>query len=58
MFCRINLLVLAFSVVTFGKSTETEVGIRIPLAPRGLLTKGDGTFDHQKAILQSYKTRK
>ncbi len=53
-----GLLVLAFSLVTLGKPTVTETGVRIPLAPRTVLTKEDGTFDREHAVLQSYKTHK
>lgn len=58
MFYRTGLLVLAFSLVSFGNPTGTEAGVPISLLPRNGLTKEDGTFDYEKAILQSYKTQK
>ena len=58
MFCKASLITVALALIASASPIVEETGIRIPLAKRSSLTKADGTFDHEKAILHNIKTHK
>ena len=59
MFCKATLVTVALALIAAATPiAHDETGVRIPLAKRGSLTKADGTFDHEKAILHNVKTHK
>ncbi|KAI0792846.1 acid protease [Abortiporus biennis] len=59
MFCKATLVTVALALIAAANPIvqPEERGIRIPLEKRSTLTKSDGTFDHEKAIRETYKTR-
>ena len=57
MFCKATLIPVALALVA-SASPFANPGINIELGKRGSLTKADGTFDHEKAILLNIKTHK
>lgn len=58
MFCKASLLTVALALLASASPVVHDSGLRIPLEKRGTLTKFDGTFDHEKALLHSVKTHK
>lgn len=59
MLHKASFVVLALSLVSMGRVlTNNKTGHAIPLSPRATLMKDDGTFDHQNAIHQTYRTQK
>ncbi|OBZ70908.1 Aspartic protease [Grifola frondosa] len=56
MFCKATLLTVALALLASASPITQTTGIRIPLEKRGALTKADGTFDLEKAIIQTAKT--
>ncbi|THH23146.1 hypothetical protein EUX98_g8032 [Antrodiella citrinella] len=56
MFSKTSLVTVALALLATAVPTVQEEGIRIALPKRSSLTKADGTFDHEKAIIQTYKT--
>lgn len=56
MFCKASLLTVALALLASASPVVQDSGIRIPLEKRGSLTRPDGTFDHEKALLHSVKT--
>ena len=56
MFCKASLITVTLALLAAANPVIKQEGIRIDLSKRGSLTKADGTFDHDKAILQTYKT--
>ena len=58
MFCKASLITVTLALLVAANPIIKEEGIRIDLPKRSSLTKADGTFDHDKAILQTYKTIK
>ena len=60
MFCKASLVTVALALMASASpiaQPEPE-GIRIPFAKRGSLTKADGTFDREKAILHNIAIHK
>jgi len=58
MFCKASLLVVALALLATANPIEkAATGVRIPLAKRSTLTKSDGTFDLEKAIVQTVVTK-
>ncbi|KAH9944776.1 aspartic peptidase domain-containing protein [Amylocystis lapponica] len=59
MFCKASLLTVALALLATASpiAKETGTGIRIPLHKRGSLTKADGTFDREAAILHRIKVQ-
>jgi len=58
MFCKATLFSVALAVLAAATPVEQEArGITIPLAKRSSLTRADGTFNHEKAILQTVATK-
>jgi len=58
MFCKATLFSVALAVLAAATPVEQEAkGIIIPLAKRSSLTRADGTFNHEKAILQTVATK-
>ncbi|TFK45663.1 acid protease [Heliocybe sulcata] len=57
MFCKASLLTVALALVASATPVERDTGIRIPLGKRASLTKADGTFDHDRAIVQTVMTK-
>lgn len=60
MFCKASLVTVALALLASATpiaQPEAE-GIRIPLGKRSSLTKADGTFDHEKAILHNIAVHK
>lgn len=55
MFLKTTFVLLA---VAFAAAEGTQSGVPIPLNSPVALTKVDGTFDHHRAIVQTYNTRK
>ncbi|KAI0916959.1 hypothetical protein AcW2_007216 [Taiwanofungus camphoratus] len=51
MLYKAPLLTVTFALMA-AASPATRAGIRIPLQKRSSLTKANGTFDHDKAVLQ------
>ena len=59
MFCKATLLTVALALVASASPIEPKAnGIRIPLGKRATLTNEDGTFNLDKAIIQTVKTQK
>ncbi|TCD70576.1 Type I transmembrane sorting receptor [Steccherinum ochraceum] len=56
MFCKASLFTVALALVASASPVIQEEGIRIDLPKRASLTKADGTFDHDQAIIQTFKT--
>lgn len=56
MFWKTSLVLLALSLATAGTGVDRKIGISIPLKPRAVLTKDDGTFDHERAAFETYRT--
>jgi len=56
MFCKASLITVALALVAAASPIVQEEGIRIALPKRSSLTKADGTFDHDKFIIESAKT--
>ncbi|KAJ3479077.1 hypothetical protein NLI96_g9312 [Meripilus lineatus] len=54
MFLKTTFVLLA---VAFAAAEGTQSGVPIPLNSPVALTKVDGTFDHHRAIVQTYNTR-
>ncbi|KZT22897.1 aspartic protease [Neolentinus lepideus HHB14362 ss-1] len=57
MFCKATLLTVALALMATATPVERDTGIRIPLRKRASLTKADGTFDHERAIVQTVLTK-
>lgn len=57
MLYKAPLLTVTFALMA-AASPATRAGIRIPLQKRSSLTKADGTFDHDKAVLQLTRVQK
>ena len=58
MFCKASLVTVALALMAAATPIATESGINIELGKRATLTKADGTFDHEAAILHNIKTHK
>ncbi|KAM5530525.1 hypothetical protein V8D89_015802 [Ganoderma adspersum] len=56
MFCKATLLTVALALMASASPVTTKTGIRIPIEKRSSLTNADGTFNHDKAIIQTVKT--
>jgi len=57
MFCKATLLTVALALVASASPVVQDGGIRIELTKRGSLTKSDGTFDLERALVQTVKTK-
>ncbi len=59
MFCKASLVAVAVALMASASPViERDTGVAIPIAKRGSLTKADGTFDHDKAVMHNIKTHK
>lgn len=58
MFCKASILTVALALLASASPIVEDTGIRIPLEKRGTLTREDGTFNHEKALLHNIKTHK
>ena len=59
MFSKPALITVALALMAAATPiVQEETGVRIPLTKRGSLTNADGTFNHERAILQNIKTHK
>lgn len=58
MFCKATLLTVALALMASASPVTTKTGIRITIEKRSSLTNADGTFNHDKAIIQTVKTLK
>ncbi|PIL36036.1 transporter [Ganoderma sinense ZZ0214-1] len=56
MFCKATLLTVALALMASASPVTTKTGIRVPIQKRSSLTNADGTFNHEKAIIQTVKT--
>ncbi|THG94139.1 hypothetical protein EW026_g7273 [Hermanssonia centrifuga] len=56
MFCKASLVTVALALMAAASPITQENGIVIPLGKRDSLTRADGSFDHEKAILHNVKT--
>ncbi|EJF55819.1 acid protease [Dichomitus squalens LYAD-421 SS1] len=55
MFCKATLLTVALALMAPASPVTTKTGIRIPFEKRSSLTNADGTFNHDKAIIESHR---
>ncbi|KAI0688123.1 acid protease [Cytidiella melzeri] len=53
MFCKASLITVALALMASATPVARDQGISINLAKRSSLTKEDGTFDHEAAILHN-----
>ena len=59
MFCKASLITVALALLaSAGPIAQPEAGIAVPIQKRSSLTNADGTFNHEKAIIQTVKTIK
>ena len=58
MFCKASLVTVALALMASATPVEKDSGISIDLPKRASLTKADGTFDHEAAIMHNIKTHK
>ncbi|KAH8102946.1 acid protease [Cristinia sonorae] len=56
MFCKATLVTVALALVASASPIIRDQGIRIALPKRSSLTKPDGTFDHDTAVIQTFRT--
>ncbi|EMD41037.1 hypothetical protein CERSUDRAFT_111607 [Gelatoporia subvermispora B] len=57
MFCKASLVTVALALIASASPITVESGIRIPLNKRGSLTKSDGSFNLEKALRETVKTK-
>ncbi len=58
MFCKASLITVALALMASATPVVKDSGVSIDLPKRATLTKADGTFDHEAAILSNIKTHK
>ncbi len=58
MLFKASFVTLALTLVTSANLVAKESDVSIDLPRRATLTKADGTFDHEAAILSNIKTHK
>lgn len=58
MFCKASLVTVALALMASATPVAQPEGIKIPIAKRASLTKADGTFDHEKAVLHNIAIHK
>lgn len=58
MFCKASLVTVALALMASASPIAVDSGISIPLGKRNSVTKEDGTFDHEAAVLHNIKTHK
>ena len=58
MFCKASLITVALALMATASPVPEPQGISIPLGKRNSLTKADGSFDHEKAILHNIAVHK
>ncbi|KAI0782432.1 aspartic protease [Irpex lacteus] len=56
MFCKASLITVALALMASATPVVKDSGVSIDLPKRATLTKADGTFDHEAAILSNIKT--
>ncbi|THH23150.1 hypothetical protein EUX98_g8025, partial [Antrodiella citrinella] len=60
MFCKSSLITVALALLAtaspIAQPEPVAEGITIALPKRSSLTKADGTFDHDRAIIQTTRT--
>ncbi|KAI0709606.1 acid protease [Cerioporus squamosus] len=56
MFCKATLLTVALGLMASATPITTKQGIRIPLGKRSTLQNEDGTFNYDKAVIQTVNT--
>ena len=60
MFCKASLITVALALMASAapSTAPTKKGITIPLQKRSSVTNADGTFNPDKALVQTVKTIK
>ena len=58
MFCKASLITVALALMASASPVAQPGGVSIELGKRNTLTKADGTFDHEKAILHNIAIHK
>lgn len=58
MFCKATLVSVALALLASANPIVKAPGISIPLGERSSLTRADGSFDHEKAVLHNIKIHK
>ena len=58
MFCKATLVSVALALLAAASPVVQTPGISIELGERSTLTRADGTFDHEKAILHNIAVHK
>ena len=58
MFCKASLLTVALALLASASPVTKKSGVAIPFAKRSSLTNADGTFNADKAAIESVKTIK
>ena len=58
MFCKATLLTVALALMASASPVKTKTGVRVPIEKRSTLTNEDGTFNLDKAVIQTVKTIK
>ncbi|KAI0094230.1 acid protease [Irpex rosettiformis] len=56
MFCKASLITVALALMASATPVVKDSGFSVDLPKRATLTKADGTFDHEAAILHNIKT--
>ncbi|RPD78649.1 acid protease [Lentinus tigrinus ALCF2SS1-7] len=56
MFCKATLLTVALGLMASASPITTKQGVRIPLGKRATLQNEDGTFNYEKAVIQTVNT--
>ncbi|EKM60319.1 uncharacterized protein PHACADRAFT_132810 [Phanerochaete carnosa HHB-10118-sp] len=57
MFCKATLISVALALLATASPVVHAPGVKVALGERSTLTRADGTFDHEKAILDGVKTQ-
>ncbi|EKM60385.1 uncharacterized protein PHACADRAFT_246265 [Phanerochaete carnosa HHB-10118-sp] len=56
MFCKATLVSVALALLATASPVVHAPGVSVALGERSTLTRADGTFDHEKAVLHNIKT--
>ena len=58
MFCKATLLTVALALMASATPIAPKKGIAVPIQKRTSLKNSDGTFNADKALIESVKTAK
>ncbi|EKM60424.1 uncharacterized protein PHACADRAFT_132970 [Phanerochaete carnosa HHB-10118-sp] len=58
MFCKATLVSVVLALLAIANPIAQNSGVSVALGKRSTLTRPDGTFDHEKAVLHNVKTQK